>query len=318
MRNPWNEDEPFDYSGVWLGCRSVQRHVNRKTTGDAGLDWFAGALRSHLAVALGASPGGKPQAEYRCLMLGASEGGRVRQLCEAGFVGEIVATDIADRALGRAEQALKGRQNVRFVVADLNEHRFDGPFDFIVAEGVLHHVENIEPCLRHLHELLEPGGLLVAVEFVGPVRFQLPERQVRWINAALGALPGGLRPLWEGDPELPTDLGYQGRVHFVVPDEEAIRAIDPSEAISGVRLNELLPQIFTVITRRGFGGTLLSYMTGHFPFSRADSDPFVDRFLRMLLEIEDSLIETGVLEDEFVYYELGPKATGPRPSPQPV
>jgi 2-polyprenyl-3-methyl-5-hydroxy-6-metoxy-1,4-benzoquinol methylase len=90
MTSPWNADESFDYGGLWLGCRSVRRHVNRKTTGD-----------------------------------------------------------------------------------------------FIVAEGVLHHVANLEPCLRHLHELLEPDGLLIAVEFEGPFRFQLEERQVRWINAAL-------------------------------------------------------------------------------------------------------------------------------------
>jgi len=307
MSSPWNADESFDYGGLWLGCRSVRRHVNRKTTGDPELDWFAHALRRHFGAALAGS-GRKAAQEYRCLMLGASEGARVRELCEAGFLGEIVATDIADKALGRAERALTGRRNVRFVLADLNEHRFDGRFDFIVAEGVLHHVANLEPCLRHLHELLEPDGLLIAVEFEGPFRFQLGERQVRWINAALAAMPGGLRPQWDGDPGMPTDLDYQRRIHFVVPSEESIRAVDASEAISGAMLRDLLPRIFTVGVRRGFGGTLLSYMSGHFPFRRADSDPFVDRFLRVLLELEDSLIETGLLEDEFVYYELERRA----------
>src|SRR5215467_2081144 len=164
MPNPWNEDESFDYSGLWLGCRTVRRHVNRKVTGDPELDWFAAALARRFGAALGRTAGRKSPREHRCLMLGAGEGRRVLELCNAGFAGEIVATDIADKALARAERSLAGFPNVRFVLADLNEHRFAGTFDFVVAEGVLHHVENIEPCLRHLHDLLEPDGVLVAVE----------------------------------------------------------------------------------------------------------------------------------------------------------
>jgi hypothetical protein len=70
-------------------------------------------------------------------MLGASEGGRARELCEAGFRGEIVATDIADKALDGARRSLAGYDNVTYVLADLDHDRFAGQFDFIVAEGVL-------------------------------------------------------------------------------------------------------------------------------------------------------------------------------------
>lgn len=294
MANPWNEAKPFDYSGTWLGCRTVRRHVNLKTTSDPELDWFQGALRGYLDARL----------DGRCLMLGASEGRRVRELCEAGFRGEIVATDIADKALDRARRSLAGYDNVTYVLADLNHDRFVGPFDFIVAEGVLHHVERLEPCLCHLAELLAPDGLLIAVEYEGPFRFQLDACQVAWINAALAVLPGELRPFWQGQHGRPPDLDFLSRVYYVAPSEESIRGIDPSEAVSGWRLRELLPQLFRVQRRVGFGGTLLSYMSGHFPFERADDDPYVDRFLSLLLQIEDALIDTGVLDDEFVYYEL--------------
>ena len=40
-----------------------------------------------------------------------------------------------------------------------------------------------------------PEGFLFAAEFEGPVRFQLSELQVSWINAALSILPKALRPL---------------------------------------------------------------------------------------------------------------------------
>jgi 2-polyprenyl-3-methyl-5-hydroxy-6-metoxy-1,4-benzoquinol methylase len=139
--NPWNEDQPFDYSGLWLGCRTVQESVNEKVTGNPGVDWFDHALRRYFGPALTDCTDAKKRREHRCLMLGASEGGRVRQLCEAGFIGDVVATDIADKALARAKQSLAGFDNVSFVLADLNTEGFAGSFDYIVAEGVLHHVE---------------------------------------------------------------------------------------------------------------------------------------------------------------------------------
>ncbi|MGH2963015.1 MAG: class I SAM-dependent methyltransferase [Solirubrobacterales bacterium] len=256
--------------------------------------------------AVGEGSGRKPEGEYRCLVLGANDGhNSVRRLCEAGFAGEIVATDIAENAISRARELLAGYPNVTFDVSDLNVDRFDGPFDYIVAEGVLHHVANIGPCLRHLNDILEPDGVLIANEYEGPVRFQLPDRQVQWINAALGALPGGLLPRWTGDPDLPPDSGYRRRTRYVPPSEASVRATDPSEALCGPELKRLLPEVFRVISRRGFGGTLLSYVSEHFRFDRADSDPRVGRFVRVLIEIEDSLIDTGILDDDFVYYELG-------------
>lgn len=306
MVNPWNEVDPFDYSGLWLGCRSVQQNVNQKVSGDPKVDWFGYALREHFTSKL----------DGRCLMLGASEGGRVRELCEAGFVGEIVATDIADRALGRAHRSLAGFDNVTYVVADLNDHRFDGLFDFIVAEGVLHHIERLEPCVRHLAELLAHQGLLIAVEYEGPFRFQLSAPQVAWINAALSVLPGELRPFWEGEAGTPPGADFLRRVHYVPATEESIRELDPSEAVSGWRLRTLLPRIFHVKRRVGFGGTLLSYMTGHFPFERANDDAYVDRFLRLLLAIEDAVISAGLLNDDFVYYELtGQSVAGDKARP---
>jgi hypothetical protein len=48
-------------------------------------------------------------------------------------------------------------------------------------------------------------------------------------------------------------------------------------------------------------------MGGHFPFESADSNPRVGRFLDHLLRFEDCLIDSGILEDDFVFYILGRK-----------
>lgn len=299
--NPWNADRPVSFDSIWLNAADCIRAIQRKTSHDENLHWLKYSIDQYLTPLLQSSPG------RRCLILGASEGWMERLLCERGFRGEIIASDIAEKALARAEARSRelGYNNIKYVVADLNKDRFQGPFDFIIAEGVLHHIAEIESCLRMLSDLLTPAGYFFAAEFVGPVRFQLPELQVRWINAALNVLPRGLRPITApGEPNLPASADENSRCFYVAPSEESITAMDPSEAICGPRLKQLLPEIFNVIERNGYGGTLLSYMTQHFDFARANTDEFTRHWLHVLMQIEDAVIKTGILDDDYVFYVL--------------
>src|SRR6202011_6241242 len=100
-------------------------------------------------------------------------------------------------------------------------------------------------------------------------RFQLSELQTRWINAALRVLPRGLRPFPDKcDVHYPAADEDNRRVCYVTPPEDVLAAMDPSEALAGPELKSLLPRVFDVVERKGFGGTLLSYMTCHFDFKR--------------------------------------------------
>ncbi|MGD0387370.1 MAG: class I SAM-dependent methyltransferase [Tepidisphaeraceae bacterium] len=309
--NPWNADVPFSYSSMWLGSAECLRVVQRKTSHDETLHWLRYSIREYFKPALDDSAARKPRDEYRCLILGANEGWMERLLCQSGFKGRIIASDIASKALARAEQRAReeGYPNVQYVVADLNKDRFEGPFDFIIAEGVLHHIANIEPCLRTLAESLTPDGYLFAAEFEGPVRFQLSALQTRWINAALAVLPKVLRPLPPGDePLFPATPQQNASIQYAPPSEQSIAAFDPSEAICGPTLKRLIPQVFQIVERNPFGGTLLSYMTAHFDFARANSDEFSRQWLKLLIHLEDTLIKTGILQDEFVFYVLKRKA----------
>jgi 2-polyprenyl-3-methyl-5-hydroxy-6-metoxy-1,4-benzoquinol methylase len=309
--NPWNADVPFSYGSMWLASKECIRSIQGKTSHDETLHWLRYSIRKYFQAALDDSVARKPREEYRCLILGANEGWMERLLCENGFKGEIVASDVAAKALERAEKRARdqGHHNIKYVVADLNTDRFDGPFDFIIAEGVLHHIVGIEPCLRMLAELLTPDGYLFAAEFEGPVRFQLSELQTRWINAVLAALPRVLRPLPPGDqPLFPATPEENLSLKYSPPSEESIVAFDPSEAICGPMLKKLIPEVFDVVERNPFGGPLLSYMTDHFDFARANSDEFSREWLKVLIHLEDTLIKTGILEDEFVFYVLKRKA----------
>ena len=304
-KNPWNADVPFSYSSMWIGAKACIESIQTRTSNDASQHWLTYAVKTYFRPAFDANFCTKPLDKYRCLILGSNEGWMERMLCENGFKGEIIASDIADKALARAAAKAgdSGFANIRHVQADLNVVKFEGQFDFIVAEGVLHHIVNIESCLRMLEGCLTETGYLLAVEFEGPVRFQLSELQVRWINAALGVLPRGLRPLPLDEKSLyPATAAENAVIGYAPPSEESIVAFDPSEAICGPQLRQLIPSIFEIVERKPFGGTLLSYMTQHFDFERTDNDAFSLAWLKVLMQIERTLTETGILDDEFVFY----------------
>lgn len=290
--NPWNDDAPKSYSGMWFGCQATEKHINRKISGDSSIGWVEHFLRTYRVAESRGS---------RCLLLGANEGSMERQLRHFGYQGEILSTDIADRALARAAERAnaEGLKGIEYRVADLNKDRFEGPFDFIFAEGVLHHITNAESLLPHLNDILAPNGYMFGVEWAGPFRFQLPDQQIQWVNALLAAVPAELRPQYSGPKGIPPSLEYQKRIHYVRQPEAEVAKADPSEAILGTKLPELVRSAFRVVEWKGFGGTLLSYMGGHFPFERANDERYVEIFVEMLLAMEDKVIESGLFEDEF-------------------
>ncbi|XHX76164.1 MAG: class I SAM-dependent methyltransferase [Stenomitos frigidus ULC029] len=293
--NPYNADAPVSYAEMWFGASECIKWMQMKIAGEL-IDWLPYVCKKYLH-----------RKDGSFLVLGAGDSSIVRSLREAGYTGYIVATDIAEKGLKRlkADVCAAGFDNIDYVVADLNTYDFQYTFDTIISQGVLHHVEQTDRCLAMLKRNLAPNGFLIAEEYIGAIRFQLPEAQVAWINAALNVLPKDLRP-FQKEPEMlrPATAAENARVYYVAPTEESILAYDPSEAIVGPALNHSLTRLFKVVERTGYGGTLLSYMTGHFDFKRSNTDPFALAWLKVLMQIEDTLIETGILTDEFVFYVL--------------
>jgi hypothetical protein len=89
---------------------------------------------------------------------------------------------------------------------------------------------------------------------------------------------------------------------------KAVARFDPTEAYSRRDLKRLIPQIFEIVERIGYGFTLFSYMASHFDFERSNRDPFARTWLEVLCHIEDPVIASGILEDEFVLYVLQKKS----------
>jgi SAM-dependent methyltransferase len=295
--NPWNRDKPYDMTGSWVSSQPYVAILNERLTGDPTKHWLTYAAEKYICLG--------DTTDKSCLLLGANEGYMERLLRTLGFAGSIVASDIADLALARAKATSEaaGLNGIQYVRMDLNQDSIEGKFDYVIAEGVLHHIVNIEACMSRIVDALKPGGLLIAQEYTGAWRFQLPDIQVEWINAALAAVPRKYRPLAPNAfPLHPASQQDRASTYYVKATEAEMVAFDPSEAISGFKIPGLIADRFDVIEERKAGGGLVTFMSGHFPFERTNHDAECAAWLKIIADIEMTLCDQGIVPSELRLY----------------
>lgn len=102
-------------------------------------------------------------------LLDAGSGTGVRIIGYARTIPDVRCTglELSSTSMAHAVENAKalGASNIRFVQGDILDRSVDGklagPFDLITSHGVLHHLADPEAGLRHLVDLLKPGGLIM-------------------------------------------------------------------------------------------------------------------------------------------------------------
>jgi acyl transferase domain-containing protein/NADPH:quinone reductase-like Zn-dependent oxidoreductase/SAM-dependent methyltransferase/acyl carrier protein len=149
--------------------------------------WLA-AIGSAVAEAARQLPEGRG---LRILEIGAGTGGLASQvlpIIERG-VHSYVFSDVSAAFFPAARQKLAAYPEVEFHTFDLekpgNEQEFDlGSYDIILGTNVIHAVSDVRVALRHIHDLLAPGGSLLFVDVATPHL---------WLNAVFGLTSGWWR-----------------------------------------------------------------------------------------------------------------------------
>ncbi|MEV0357582.1 nocobactin polyketide synthase NbtC [Nocardia sp. NPDC050697] len=103
----------------------------------------------------------------RVLELGAGIGGTTDDVAAAldGLPVEYHFTDVSDFFLTAAEHRFARYPWMRYALLDMNRDLGTAaPADIVIAANVLHNADDIGVTLRHLHDLLHPGGALVVIE----------------------------------------------------------------------------------------------------------------------------------------------------------
>ena len=265
----------------WLEHPRVQERINLKVSGDVCVDRFQYFIQGYLD--------GRLPVE-RALTLGCGFGALERGLSQYNFCREHQAIDLSEEAIAQAsERALaEGLSHIHYRVGDLNTLQLPAAsYDVILGVSSVHHVSALEHLYGQVWSALKPGGYFFLDEFIGPTQYQWSDAQLQAVNEQLEMMPPSLKVgAASGHPKAPV----------VRPTLEEMNAGDPSEAIRSSELLPLLSQYFHIFEVKGYGGTLLHLLLEdiavHFVEDQAD-------YLERLFILEDQLIGSGVLKDDF-------------------
>ncbi|MBN1256820.1 MAG: class I SAM-dependent methyltransferase [Planctomycetes bacterium] len=157
----------------------------------------------------------------KCLSLCCGFGHLERRLAGMGVFKHCLGLDLSSQAVAEAARLAKeaGLENLAYRTADLNEEDFgEEEYDLIWANGAMHHLADPRQVVARIQRALQPGGVFVCNEYIGPNYRQLPYRQRELINAAIHLIPARLRSMSEGTfipPQLRDSAWQSGLYKFL-------------------------------------------------------------------------------------------------------
>jgi SAM-dependent methyltransferase len=227
----------------------------------------------------------------RALSLCCGDGAFERALVDAGVVHSVLGLDASPVRVEAAQRAAEGKPKCVFQVADLNALSLEAQqFDVVFAKAALHHIEALEVLADALSRVLRPSGLIIALDFFGPTRFQWTDAQLEWANRLLSNLPPSLRQFRDG------------RLYEQItrPSISDMMALDPTEAVRSSDIERVFGSRFETIALYPLGGTLVSLVVyGDLVNRYNPEDPEHCAYLERMLTQEHALIEQGVLPSDF-------------------
>jgi ubiquinone/menaquinone biosynthesis C-methylase UbiE len=326
---------------AWDVGSVLTEHAQRKVTGDPHKRWEAYALEEHFAgtlpvercLSLGVGTG---QLERDLAEMGAF------QHCD-GYDVSPKSVKAAQKAADEAGYPIKYHvADIDTIQLPPNT------YDMVWIKSAMHHFSRLEHVCEQIIYTLKPDGLLILDEYVGANRFQFPQRQKEVINAALKLLPEKYRQqsiehsqftiersptkrsfgklvsriidkIRDGDllAAIQRRLNTQSaltnqkpliKTEIRFPTVRDMMAADPSEAVRSEDILPILYEYFDIIEHKERGSSLTLFLLSGIAGNFEEDDPDGQAYLRMLLNIEDVLIETGDISSDSAFIVARPKS----------
>ncbi|MGE7432955.1 class I SAM-dependent methyltransferase [Kitasatospora sp. NPDC001175] len=273
----------------WWAIPAVVRRWNTFASGDPEIGFPEYVADRWLAGRSG----------LRALSLGCGTGGNEVIWARLGVFEHITGIDISpDRiayATGRAKEL--GLDDVLgFRTADVRELLQAGEkYDIVLGLQSLHHFDRLDRTMDRIAGLLNPGGLLIVDEFVGPTKFQWTSGQLRAVDRLLAGLPPERRRLADG----------RIKRRAVRPSLLSMRLDDPSEAVDAARLLPAIRNRYRVLEERPYGGTVLHVAFSGIAQNFRDGGEEEARLIERCFAAEDAVLPS--LGHDFVFMVCEPK-----------
>jgi len=266
----------------WLAWAPVLRRYVFPQLG--GLDWYH-FVKTHAA-------GLPPE---RGLSLCCGDGSTERLFHGCGVCRDWEGVDISPEAIAACRQAAHEAglsAALHYRVTDVEHLRLPrARYDLVVGWMGLHHLRSLPRVFHQVKRALRSEGIFVVNEYVGPVRFQMPARQVELINECLAMLPRELRRTGSGDTV----------EKFVRAPAEEVAAHDPSEAVSSDQILARLEREFAVKVRIDYGGAILQWALQEIMPNLHPDDADHMAWLDRMCEFERRAMARGDVGSDFTY-----------------
>ena len=161
-------------------------------------------------------------------------------------------------------------------------------YDLVTFIASLHHMNDLEGILGKCKIALKPGGLLWAVEYIGPDRFQFPDQDTEFAKRFYRAVHPGLKKLWNSELQVPTA-------------DEVIKA-DPTEAIHSSRIPDAVHAAFQNVETIHTYGSFAFILFWSLLHDALYESPLGQEFVTSVLDIDTMLIDSGRLPHYFAYF----------------
>lgn len=262
---------------AWLDDPRIAAHYRQRAAID-GLSWEA-----WVTARLGRPP--------VSLQLACGPATRSFFLYESRFAAVIDGIDNSEDAILAAERSREAcRAPGQFRVGDPATTPLPrGRYDLVFISHALHPVVDLESLFAKAYDALAPDGLFVVEGYVGPSRFQWTEAQMAMVTLALTWLPERLRLYRWGAPKT-----REGR-----PERDAVAGPSPFEAIRSGEIVKLFRRQFETVVERRLGGSLQLLLYNGIIHNFADDDPEASAHIERAWQLEDALVDAGLLESDF-------------------
>jgi SAM-dependent methyltransferase len=291
----WSQERRSQLPQIaWSAHRHSLRHINRRVTGDASLDWLTYVLRKYF-----------PAPAARAFTLACGPGNLERHALSTGAVQRFDACDASEGAVQDARTAAAAQgvlERIDYRVADVDRLTLPaGTYDAVFASMSVHHFTALEHVFGQVRQALVPGGLFILNEYIGPSRFQYSADVVGLIDGLLQVVPERYRRVIRDGrvtDEIKTAYALLPLSHFEVHD--------PSEAVRSAEIVPLLAEHFRILECRPYGGTLLTFLHENI-IGNFDDDQAEDRaWLDMLAHVEMLLEESGRIDSSYAMIVAAP------------
>jgi SAM-dependent methyltransferase len=324
----------------WEAGPQINQHINYCISGNPDVEWtnysvgrFAGKLPLERCLSLGCGSGALERDLARL---------EVFQQCDAYDLAEgsiQTAKTLAEVAGIYSVSYYAADINKLELPANT--------YDSVWIHSAMHHFSALEHVCQQISKSLKPDGLLILNEYIGPSRFQFSSRQKEIANLCLELLPVRYRSVMPEQSTVDFEntslrkgarwfsarlidkvrdgdlLGvvrrrmqdYKKRhsgelaekTSVVFPSPRDVIAADPSEAIRSDEIVGVIQQYFEIVEKKDWGGNVLQFVLAGIAGNFTEESQESQALLKMLITIEDALLQCGQFSSDFAYIVARPK-----------